>query len=150
MAGGMALSKRPRDGDNHGDLPRIKLAAACSIYLQCPNVDIWNLARTKVDELLPCTFTTFPPEDVAEGVRVVEFKLRRPLELLVVSRVHHSEWTITLSVDGLADPSGSAVTIFVAEVLVLVDTDKQPGLSQLFITDLFTRMSVAQNGTTAQ
>ena len=81
-------------------------------------------------------FSAPPP---AAGLRVCEYLLNRPV-LLAPEPLGSEEALRQLGCDGwVADGGGSVLLATPGALLRLVDDDKQAGLAQAFLTDMFAR-----------
>ena len=81
-------------------------------------------------------FSAPPP---AAGLRVCEYLLNRPA-LIAPQPLQGEEMLRQLGCDGWVAEGGAAVLLATpGELLRLVDDDKQAGLAQAFLTDMFTR-----------
>jgi hypothetical protein len=123
---------------------RERLPAKTPLYCVLPRtldqVDVAALAAlSPPPETL---FTLSSPTGLGAAARVCEYLLLQPAVLVCTAEPPSEAVLRQLGCDGWCDEAGGRVLLLTPGLLQLVDDDKQAGLAQAFLTDMFFRNSM--------
>lgn len=96
-------------------------------------------------QLQPGELLTLAMPSAMAGRRICEYLLQQPAQLARCAEAPDDDALVRQGCAGWRSADGNSVRLLApAELLRLVDDDKQAGLAQAFLTDLFARASLRQ------
>lgn len=135
--------RRPQQQTPHMTLQTCRLPAKTPLYLCAARLP--TTSEDKVPALSSSEAFSARVPSTRSGVRVLEYKLVHALQLVQSAVPPDEEQILQHGCAGWRSADGDTVRLLApGDVLQLIDDDKQAGLAQAFLTDMFARASLKQ------